>query len=1613
MEATREYLTADALGDFRGAGTQMLLEAVQTPDLPQHEANDIASLVFTEVLMALQAGKLDTDSVTEFLKLAITDDNKAAVFCLVYDVFPLNDVLKMLLVQIYQDQAVITASSLAQYVDSETLVAAGIVPGDSLNRQLNTRKRDEYFTQKKFNLLHEEFEGFTKLINEFQHILQNRNRDRDVKHAVHVVELLMGHYLLDPNRVLDVLFDVCSNYIVGNHRFIMNFFRATLWWPANEATINDLEGLHVGGCLAAAKLVALRLLKQPADREVSETFKLMVAIFMKEGFISFGSLYTYLSPLEEAMSKLESQYKKELEDKVFKASASALALAAPLADDEEEDGSTRAASAKTEAKVSVKSLLAHNMKVQMLKVFLGNGMYWPSIYILSQYPFLVFCDPEIPELMHRLLAVLLQPLHSKISPFSPETLAAFQKERPIALSRPMNKVKYETPETSLLYCFKPTAKAFSNKKLVYFYTEWTDMLPLVESAADLLKVSEQFVKFFTVELASSASNFIKICEIIAADLENDSLAENLETWFNYFRNYILPVLGSIEENPIPVDKAYAILSFYRPEDRYNLYGELYQVIAKNNPHVKLTYGRAEKATKDVLKRLSKENVKPMMRRLAKISFSNPLPCFLTILQQIESYDNLNALVVETASYFNDYGWDNLTLAILMRITASGRSSLQENGLNERQWIQSLASFIGQICQKYPKNIDLSSLLLFLLKSFHTDDGSGLIILKEILSAMGGIQAITNLTQLQINMINCGSSLEKVVYQTIGDLRYECSQSGTVLCQKLFEDDHVNEYLVLLCKYNNGLVSGSQHSHLKALANKKDEVDAVLHLLCTLIGFFADAEMAAALLPVNDLVNDYNVPIVWAFEFWRGFLADVNADKFQEGIAKFFPSSSSQLPIRCYSTFWGLNLYDINYTPELYDEELEKMEARITRLKEEVAFARRDKEVSEAKVQQMRTELEKAKDFVKHIPDQKLKHQKHNETMTTKLLAEASSWFQDTEEKTGAKELLQLCVLPRAIHSSFDALFCSSFLFKLLSIKTPYYSLISVLRELFESNILFGTLFTCSPTEAENLGLFVSAVLNNLSSLANQELVKETFGDAVTFTEFRQIVYDIHSLILSDISRALTVKDYMSRMNAITFLKNLLGSYPVVEDHCEQMIKLMEHIANHEKRDDLKLSSSALIGHVKSRAKSWIHIWDFIEMDEDTKSELQAKRKAVEDERARILAEEKQKKARLAQEAEKLRQRELQEKIEKEKAEQHAANAISYDDAAPAQARSGARGDEAPKSRYDYYSKFEASSGEKEQDSKRKVGKETVAKGSSESAPTASKDFKKETSKDMTSTRDGSKHAPAAKKDFRDQKKDTPAAPLAQKAALPNAAKKHEFKKGPSPDPRTASSGFSGSRPHSSAPSRLATPVGQKPTGPNGRAPPVGRNAAPAKTTAPPKQPARTEPSDDLFKLKIGRDTKPDLKSRLQEVKNEYRANQQKRTEQQTKPSPTGSPALGPRALTPGGPLNAPLPPPSNPPNAARKAPLPPPAEPPRRAPLPPQQAPRDSRSGFGRNEYDRGSSGRYNATNDRKPSGRAPLPPPSLPPPRKQPAREDTNGNGARYKRKYDGPGREYDKRQR
>jgi THO complex subunit 2 len=88
---------------------------------------------------------------------------------------------------------------------------------------------------------------------------------------------------------------------------------------------------------------------------------------------------------------------------------------------------------------------------------------------------------------------------------------------------------------------------------------------------------------------------------------------------------------------------------------------------------------AGKAARYTLKRLSKDNVRDMGRQVSKVTHSNPLVVFATILNQIESYDNLIQMMVETVRFVTPLSLDVLGYCVLSRL--SGATTTTTGGGN--------------------------------------------------------------------------------------------------------------------------------------------------------------------------------------------------------------------------------------------------------------------------------------------------------------------------------------------------------------------------------------------------------------------------------------------------------------------------------------------------------------------------------------------------------------------------------------------------------------------------------------------------------------------------------------------------------------------------------------------------------------------------------------------------------------------------------------------------------------------------------------------------------------------------------------------------------------------
>ncbi|GMM38710.1 Tho2 protein [Saccharomycopsis crataegensis] len=1293
--------------------------------------------------------------------------------------------------------------TLKKYLRSDLAKASRIIDGYAKKSITFARGQSKI---KNYNLLYECSEGYSKLIVEVFEAINSPDALLMTQYVNEVILKLIGTYSLDPNRVLDVILDIFTANLSKNYKFCIQLLRKSLWWPKVEASADchNLDSLSIGGSAIGAQLLGLKVLNPTMTNKPnsSEMVKYLVVMLIKEGFISFGSFFHYLTPDDSEFPNLEGQFKEYMNDKIFKATASALALAAPLKLDDEENnsnnnndnnsnnpgGNTGSTSGGRPAAGDVNDEKYQplggkiNLKYEFLKLFLLFGCYDEAIFLLTKYPVLAQMSDEIPHHIHRLFQACADDFYyENYHPIKDQAVKnSLMSKSMIGFLRDNNYIDYDHQKTKLIDTFKLPA---GDNKSVFFYRNWDRALPKIKSIDELFSLANELLSFSGAKLALDGELITKLVRIGIKDITDNGKSKESgeiteeeyktiqDKWLQFFRKFIFVAIPLMGTNSPLVEMTFSLFALFPTHARYNLYGELEMKLKKRNLFINLEYDQATKKTKDGLKRLSKTNANAIMRNLSKISFSNPLPFFQVITTQVESYDNLIDLIVLSARYYNAYAWDVLSYVLLTRLT-SRRNFVQSDGLNDRLWLQNLSSFIGKLCVNYPSNFNFEIIVEFISRRLYEFDNITIILFKEIINNVSGIANISNLTMSQIDLLSSGAkSVARTVYNVIFDKRAStlCSNASLKFLQSLISTDakdaeifnsneqdisKLSELFILLTEYYKQQVyldrSGENHSKILSLRN--DELNGLIHTYITMLNHFCPSQefLANNLLSLESLLFEHKIDIEWAFELWRGSMAAPPVKKTVAGKSAANPWSKLLNPIskaimkderfqyidwkglsgELFVSFWQMSLYDINYCSKNY-EIGDKLVHQISGL--EKSINNRVSSLSKDMVQKKKLEKIELESMLKNLESDKLAHKTHDAMIQKRIKAEKKTWFSGKKDtKLQAKVFIENCLLPRLIHSPFDAIYCAKFLILLLKESSEVFQTVSleILNVLF-SDVICSTIFSSTPQEAENFGLFFSKVLEYLNSLRIKkvffmeklgiELPKEETkkteddgekpgneeeknvisepqddgddnnedvemkegddnndddddgynnkneneakfenqdedevddeaeeGDLAIFNEYTLQLYGWHSQTVSAIISCLQNHDYMYRRNAITFLKNLVGYFPVVIDHCEELLEQIETIFVNDEREDIRLASSAIIGLLKSKQAEWVAVYDFYKMPLSEKKAYNATKQKAAEELKSLQDELKIEKQIKRTEESKLREIEEEEKREEER-----------------------------------------------------------------------------------------------------------------------------------------------------------------------------------------------------------------------------------------------------------------------------------------------------------------------------------------------------------------------------
>jgi THO complex subunit 2 len=280
-------------------------------------------------------------------------------------------------------------------------------------------------------------------------------------------------------------------------------------------------------------------------------------------------------------------------------------------------------------------------------------------------------------------------------------------------------------------------------------------------------------------------------------------------------------------NPGVVNEVFDLVRVFPRAARFNMYAEWYSGQISRLPDIKSAFELARAETKDTLKRLSKTNLRPMARALAKIAYANPGIVISVAIGQIEAYENLIEVVVECARYFTDLGYDVLTWALISSLGQKGRSRVQEGGLLTSRWLNALSSFAGRAFKRYSV-LNPAPVLQYVNEQLRQNNSTDLIILEQMISSMAGIVTDTNFNDAQIQGMAGGEHLRARTMLQLLDKRHDSKTTSRRLMKALTDSKLAGQLLIAIAQERSICIyRESESDELKLLGNIFDEIHRIL------------------------------------------------------------------------------------------------------------------------------------------------------------------------------------------------------------------------------------------------------------------------------------------------------------------------------------------------------------------------------------------------------------------------------------------------------------------------------------------------------------------------------------------------------------------------------------------------------------------------------------------------------------------------------------------------------------------------------------------------------------------------------------------------------------------
>ncbi|XP_022776561.1 THO complex subunit 2 isoform X2 [Durio zibethinus] len=1084
--------------------------------------------------------------------------------------------------------------------------------------RVNTRL---LYQQTKFNLLREESEGYAKLVTilcrGYEGSTQNASTAR-----IGIIKSLIGHFDLDPNRVFDIVLE-CYELQPDNNAFLQ--------------LIPIFPKSH------ASQILGFKFqYHQHMEVNTPTPFGLykLTALLVREEFIDLDSIYAHLLPKDdEAFEHYNGFSAKRLDEANKIGKINLAAIGKDLMEDEKQGDVTidlfAALDMETEAVTERSPELENNQTLGLLTGFLSVDD-WHHAHILFD----------------------------RLSPLNPVAHVQICKglfrliEKSISLA-------YDIVRQTHLQSFgSPSGPGVDNMD--------TRSSSVISSSIDLPKELFQMLATVGPHLYRDTLLLQKVCrvlrgyylsalELVATAADGASTGETVASGYRNPRLHLkearsrveetlggclLPSLQLVPANPAVGQEIWEVMNLLPYEVRYRLYGE-WEKDDEQNPTILAARQTAKLDTRRILKRLAKENLKQLGRMVAKLAHANPMTVLRTIVHQIEAYRDMITPVVDAFKYLTQLEYDILEYVVIERLAQGGRDKLKDDGLNLSDWLQSLASFWGHLCKKYP-SMELRGLFQYLVNQLKKGQGIELVLLQELIQQMANVQFTENLTEEQLDAM-AGSETLRYQATSFGVTRNNKAliKSTNRLRDSLLPKDEPKlaiPLLLLIAQHRSLVVINADAPYIKMVSEQFDRCHGTLlqyvEFLCSAV---TPAAAYAQLIPsLDDLVHLYHLDPEVAFLIYRPvmrlFKCQGSSDIFWplddnqaanitiaysgsesmddsscvvlylgpprkptlwsellDTVKTMLPSKAwNSLSPDLYATFWGLTLYDLYVPRNRYESEIAKQHAALKALEELP-------DNSSSAINKRKKDKERIQEALDRLTSELHKHEENVASVRRRLTREKDKWLSSCPDTLKINmEFLQRCIFPRCTFSMPDAVYCAMFVHTLHSLGTPFFNTVNHIDVLI-CKTLQPMICCCTEYEAGRLGRFLYETLKIAYYWKSDESIYEREcgnmpgfavyyrypnSQRVTYGQFIKVHWKWSQRITRLLIQCLESTEYMEIRNSLIMLTKISSVFPVTRKSGINLEKRVAKIKSDE-REDLKVLATGVAAALAARKSSWV------------------------------------------------------------------------------------------------------------------------------------------------------------------------------------------------------------------------------------------------------------------------------------------------------------------------------------------------------------------------------------------------------------------------------------------